>query len=534
MAFLAGEEAWGNYTKSMISLRESAKGGGHEDALIHEQFHKTSIGNLPLSERKKMYNEARKTYEGLEDFTDTEVEEFLANMMVSYYHQRGKYTISEKLGRLFQRILRPMGLISRDFTTIENFFRRVHTGYYGNSTKYDDGKSYNMQNGLLLKYFHTADNFLEARDIFIDYFMRFNNRKELHRYLNNDGDIKEGDEGYVPLSGLTSLTFNESIHAAHMQFKEDAKALKPMRDSANEALYMAEEAGGAAAISDAKNNYDFLEREYQITAVIVQETAFQFLATTIYPVTSASVDLELTSAKTMRIEKTYQELIEQGVSETEAYSMIDEIRSKEIVDIATDTTAQVKVLLSNIYVEPNTYKGEVTREGYVVPYDKAYAIAIDMLKNLEVDARIGHVLEYLRKAAEDNLGDPDANAVARHIMAQFLRIEDNPLAKDFQFFNDDIILLDTLHAETEDNFKLRNLSLAQANKSGRVNVYVKRENENQITFFERVIKEAAQEGFTLDNDTLNVQYELWKSYDFVADLAYTLQSLEDITFLIGT
>lgn len=522
MSFIAGTKVWGRYKNGLALYTESSLGGGYSKAIAHEQFHKVSRGILTKEQRERMYFIAAQEYPGFSSMTEQMKEEYLADLFAEYAEARrtsSKFTVREKLARFFNRLLRPLGLLSRNVTSMEQFFDRVYSGYYGSTTLVEnDGAGYNMQNGLLKEYFTTANNFIIARKRLIKYVHRHLDRDAMYNYLNRNGAVKEGEESYVPYGEITPYTFDEAVLKAEERLEIDLKLREKQLSRVKEAITKSTPENR----QHLEQMLDRITKEIGLLQIMTHQRAFKFLATSIYPVDSASIQFSSKEERDLRVARGIEAV--EADNEEDALSIFDEIRSKEILNLATATTKQLKLALSNILARSNT-KGE---KKVLVPYDKAFAVTINLIHNMPIGLTAAQAMEYVDRAAEPFATDKSVMAVRNFLKEQFRKsaVALNPKA---QFHNESIYFED-IEEGREKEINLRQYTLEEANKDTGVRVIVKRENELQPDFLKRIAKEDQN----LSLAEANTQYDTWKAYDFVADVAVTIQSLEDVSFLIGT
>lgn len=113
-------------------------------SLYHEAFHKVSLFILSKEERAKMYEDARNAYEELEDATDQQVEEFLADRFAEFVldaelREQGKYYSSNPVFKFFQKMFDPIrNIINRltkanitpEYVDMNKLFKDMYSGRY--------------------------------------------------------------------------------------------------------------------------------------------------------------------------------------------------------------------------------------------------------------------------------------------------------------------------------------------------------------------------------------------------------------------
>jgi len=138
-------KAYGKFTKNgNILLSDLMEVNG---VLYHETWHAVTRKFMPKDERYKMYEEARKlrgkarTFKGeakkLSDFTDKEVDEWLAEEFRSYVMADGNYTVGQDvkkswIDRLFDRIFKALTYFTSKTSNAELLMSRIHGGYFAN------------------------------------------------------------------------------------------------------------------------------------------------------------------------------------------------------------------------------------------------------------------------------------------------------------------------------------------------------------------------------------------------------------------
>ena len=191
-------KGFGKFTKEgniLISNEMDVDG-----VVYHETWHGVTRRLISKEDRFKMYEEGRKargkarTFKGevknLSDFTDREIDEWLAEEFRSYVLADGDYKVGQNikkswLDRLFDKIFSILNFFTDSSSNAENLMSRIHGGYFANPTTeitlYDSNEEAYMEaeaisptlinntvEGMTVQLFHLAaeKGLFEIEDIF--------------------------------------------------------------------------------------------------------------------------------------------------------------------------------------------------------------------------------------------------------------------------------------------------------------------------------------------------------------------------------
>lgn len=179
-----GRKNFALYSQAAILLYRAAEVG----TVYHEAFHRVSLGYHTRKEREQMYRAARQIYKlDPEQYTDKQVEEFLATKFEGYVLSNGEKKTPGAIHKFFQPLL---DFIKKVFfgnkqlseTEIDRLFRNINQGYYKNRMVLEENKD-------LLELGEYRKTMLAGNT-----FNTLNNREEIKNLIK----------------GLTELLFEES------------------------------------------------------------------------------------------------------------------------------------------------------------------------------------------------------------------------------------------------------------------------------------------------------------------------------------
>ena len=191
-------KGYGKFTKDGNILLSSEM--DVDGVVYHESWHAVTRKLISKEERFKMYDEARKyrgksrTYKGevkkLSEFTDREIDEWLAEEFRAYVMADGNYTVRQNikkswLDRLFDKLANILNFFTNPSSNIENLMSKIHGGYFADPTTditlYDSKEEAYMEastisptlinnavEGMTVQLFHLAaeQGLFEIEDIF--------------------------------------------------------------------------------------------------------------------------------------------------------------------------------------------------------------------------------------------------------------------------------------------------------------------------------------------------------------------------------
>jgi len=191
-------KGYGKFTKDGNILLSSEM--DVDGVVYHETWHGVTRRLISKEDRFKMYDEARKlrgtarTFKGdvkkLSEFTDREIDEWLAEEFRAYVLADGDYRVGQNvkkswLDRLFDKIFAALNFFTDSTSGVENLMSKIHGGYFANPTTeitlYDSNEEAYMEGaaisptlinntveGMTVQLFHLAaeKGLFEIEDIF--------------------------------------------------------------------------------------------------------------------------------------------------------------------------------------------------------------------------------------------------------------------------------------------------------------------------------------------------------------------------------
>jgi hypothetical protein len=127
-----GKKAWATYSSAGITLFEGAETG----TIYHEAFHRVSLGYFTKEERESFYRSARQLYKmPKEEFTDSQVEEKLAEEFRTYVITEQKSAQPNTIKRIFKGIYEFFkalffGRNRLTHSDIDRLFNQIYSGRY--------------------------------------------------------------------------------------------------------------------------------------------------------------------------------------------------------------------------------------------------------------------------------------------------------------------------------------------------------------------------------------------------------------------
>lgn len=548
MARMGGDETISFYQKGLLSLMGNKSGGTYERALFHEQWHRFSQGILGDEARIEMYLAMLNNYPNLQYLSALEIEEFLAERFADYAVdkiQAGGYTLGNKVRRQFARMLRLFNLVSDNFDNINDVFEKVMIGYYGGV--YQDSNSafdkLNINTKFTRKYFSgkdSEDRYNIALNFVVRAVHKYSDRHARAQYLDKmtSREVVEED--------LVSYTSDEAVKMALAELQSLDKngyyidpdlgikiyEFSDLRDAENtieeiNAILNSEVASELTEedlklASETKANAEAKARKQRFKKAAIKGAAnpklFAHFISQIYPVDGFSFDLEeLYQRKNIHQEYDFEDEL---FDSDEVLSLEAEIESKEDISLKKNTTTQIKMVLSRIYEDSETRK--------LVRFEKAMAVAVDAMRDIPVGSSDVEVLKMLKAQRGKFKGDKGSRAVLSYLERQY-KLAAAELNENIQHYNDGIVVVRLAPSKR----KLRHVPMEEAlAKPDTYRVFFKQENENQPEFLKRV--ESSLGGFReLDIKKISYAYELFKAKELTADIAKTIQSLEEKNYLVG-
>jgi hypothetical protein len=560
---MAGEEALSFYQKGVLYLLGNETGGTYDRALMHEQWHRFTQGILSEKDREDLYRSFLIANPNLRHLTNRQLEEHLAEMFASYAVNRiraGGFSLSQKVRRIFSRLLRLFNFISRDFSDINNVFEKVMIGYYGGVYKRDNSEISKLNLNT-----RAAERYFQGKDAEQRYNIAFKwVASTIHKYSDRHERAQNLYDYYGPEAGksleyyedgLVSYTPEEAVKMAYQEllsmaekgyyvdpdsgatidvlgdFRKANEQYEKLEEKIREALasgkYTKKQTQALIELKDSKWP-QIQEARFKNASIqgIVNSKIFSHFVSHLYPVDAFSFDIEKIYEN--RLIHDEYDTEEEIIDADEVFNIEQETADKDTYNLRSGTTSQIKLALSRIFLD--------NEKTDLIPYPKANAVAIDVLKNVKVNATNKEVRDYLLQQKKTKYaGDPRARRVIDHIILRYA-LANKPQDTHINFYNDDIVMAYDLNKTVRDEDYLRHVPLSKSEVEKRgIRLFKKRPNEMQPQFVERIAVELSKRGVPYDEVFKRVSdsYENFRHKEFTADIAFSVQSLEEKNKLIG-
>lgn len=268
---------FGQCASSGIRLFRDANNKIAKGSFYHEAFHKVSLFILNEKSRMQMYEDARNRYSELEDATDKQVEEFLAEKFAEFVsnaelRKDGKYYSSNPIYRFFQKMFDKIRTLINRLTSanitpayvdMDKLFRDMYSGRFAYAKATAENKElfdkiysgFTPFTGFVVNGVELANSATQYQTILRDLVGKFV-RTQVLKQLNT---------GKVQFDGLalySSVANDLATFKKAIQVLENAKNLDSTRDNVElERIKKGDVLEGIARLYDIVETYEKIIKE---------------------------------------------------------------------------------------------------------------------------------------------------------------------------------------------------------------------------------------------------------------------------------